>query len=282
MTVAGRCRNSMFRTMVYVTCIILGLMSILPFYLMFINATRSTPEIQQSSLALIPSVYIVNNMRILTGFAFNPLIGFMNSMIVSIGTTICAVYFSSLTAYGLVAFNWRLRNAFFTFILIVMMVPAQVVNIGFYQLMWRMGLTNNFLPLILPAIASPVIVFFMRQYLLATLSLDIVSSARIDGSGEFRTFNQIILPIMKPAIATQAIFVFVSSWNNFFLPRILLTDTDLFTMPIMVSLLRGDIYRTELGSIYLGLSLSVVPLFVVYFILSKYIIAGVQLGGVKE
>jgi len=282
MTAAGKCRTSMFRTMVYVTCIILGLMSILPFYLMFINATRSTPEIQQSSLALIPSVYIVNNMRILTGFAFNPLIGFMNSMIVSIGTTICAVYFSSLTAYGLVAFNWRLRNAFFTFILIVMMVPAQVVNIGFYQLMWRMGLTNNFLPLILPAIASPVIVFFMRQYLLATLSLDIVSSARIDGSGEFRTFNQIILPIMKPAIATQAIFVFVSSWNNFFLPRILLTDTDLFTMPIMVSLLRGDIYRTELGSIYLGLSLSVVPLFVVYFILSKYIIAGVQLGGVKE
>ena len=282
MTVAGKCRTSIFRTMVYVTCIILGLMSILPFYLMFINATRSTPEIQQSSLALIPSVYIVNNMRILTGFAFNPLVGFMNSMIVSIGTTLCAVYFSSLTAYGLVAFNWRLRNAFFTFILIVMMVPAQVVNIGFYQLMWRMGLTNNFLPLILPAIASPVIVFFMRQYLLATLSIDIVNSARIDGSGEFRTFNQIILPIMKPAMATQAIFVFVSSWNNFFLPRILLTDTDLFTMPIMVSLLRGDIYRTELGSIYLGLSLSVVPLFIVYFILSKYIIAGVQLGGVKE
>ena len=87
---------------------------------------------------------------------------------------------------------------------------------------------------------------------------------------------------MKPAIATQAIFAFVGSWNNLFMPMILLTDSDKYTMPIMVSLLRGDIYKTELGSVYLGLALTVVPLFIVYFLLSKYIIAGVALGGVKE
>ena len=271
-----------FKTIVYASCILLGVISIFPFWIMFMNATRSTPEIQQQSISLLPSIHLLDNLKIFDGKSFNPFMGFLNSLIISVGATACATYFSSLTAYGIVAYNWKLRKPFFTFILIVIMIPAQVVNIGFYQFMWRIGMTNSFLPLILPAIASPAIVFFMRQYLLSTLSLDIVSSARIDGAREFRIFNSIILPMMKPAIATQAIFVFVASWNNFFLPLILLTDNNMFTMPIMVSLLRGDIYRTELGAVYLGLSFSVLPLFVIYFSLSKYIIAGVQLGGVKE
>ena len=122
----------------------------------------------------------------------------------------------------------------------------------------------------------------MRQYLAGALSIDIVNSARIDGAGEFYTFNRIVLPIMKPAMATQAIFSFVGSWNNLFMPMILLTDKSKYTMPIMVSLLRGDIYRTEYGAVYLGLTLTVLPLFIVYFALSKYIIAGVALGSMKE
>ena len=108
-----------------------------------------------------------------------------------------------------------------------------------------------------------------------------MESARIDGAKEWRIFNRIVLPIMKPAIATQAIFSLVSSWNNLFTPMVLLTDSDKYTMPIMVSLLRGDHYKTEYGSVYLGLTLTVLPLIVVYLILSKYIIAGVALGGVK-
>ena len=180
------------------------------------------------------------------------------------------------------AYSWKLRQPFFTFILAVLMIPAQVTGIGFYQFMYRIGWTNSLLPLIIPAIASPSMVFFMRQYLLATLSLDIVNSARIDGAGEFYTFNRIILPIMKPAMATQAIFTFVFSWNSLFIPLILLTNSKKYTMPIMVSLLRGDIYKTEYGAVYLGLSLTVLPLFVIYFLLSKYIIAGVALGALKE
>ncbi|HHU70875.1 MAG TPA: carbohydrate ABC transporter permease [Clostridiales bacterium] len=266
----------------YITCIFLAILTILPFWIMLVNATRSTYEIQQNSISLLPSKYFMNNLQILLGKSFNPLKGFINSMIISGGATACTVYFSSLTAYALVAYDWKLRQSFFTLILAVMMIPAQVTSIGFYQFMYRIGMTNSFLPLILPAIAAPITVFFMRQYLISTLSLDIVNSARIDGAGEFHIFNRIIIPIMKPAIATQAIFAFVASWNNLFLPLILLTDKDKYTMPIMVSLLRGDIYKTEFGSVYLGLSLTVLPLFVVYFLLSKYIIAGVALGGVKE
>ena len=122
----------------------------------------------------------------------------------------------------------------------------------------------------------------MRQYLQASLSMEIVDSARIDGAGEFMTFNRIVFPLMKPAIATQCIFTFVGSWNNLFVPQILLTKKEKYTLPIEVSLLNGDIYQTEFGSIYLGLSLTVLPLIVIYALLSRYIVEGVALGGVKS
>lgn len=269
------------KTLKYIVCIFLAILSILPFWLMIVNATRSTTEIQQTAISLIPSDYLFNNLKILLGKSFNPARGFVNSMIISTCATLCSVYFSTLTAYALVVYDWKLRKPFFTFIMAVMMIPSQCVTIGFYQMMYKIGLTNSFIPLILPAIAAPSMVFFMRQYMVPSLSLEIVQSARIDGAGEFYTFNKIALPIMKPAIATQAIFSFVTNWNNLFLPMILLTKQEKYTMPIMVSLLKGDIYKTEYGSIYLGLTLTVLPLFIVYFALSKYIIAGVALGSVK-
>jgi len=269
------------RAFVYMFCVFLALLSIMPFWIMFVNATRSTPEIQ-AGLSLLPSSNLSRNLEVLVGKAFDPITGFMNSFIISAGTTICAIYFSSLPAYALVVYNWRFRQPLFTFIVLIMLIPVQASAIGFYQFMYQIGWTNSFLPLILPAIASPAIVFFMRQYLLGALNYEIVESARVDGSGEFATFNRIVLPIMSPALATQAIFVFVGSWNNLFMPLILLTQKEKYTLPIMVNLLRGDIYRTELGSIYLGLSLTALPLFVIYFLLSRYIIQGVALGSVKE
>ncbi len=267
---------------IYIVCIILAVLSILPFWIMIVNATRSTVQIQSHAISLIPSTHILENFKVLTGKTFNPVSGFVNSVIIATGATILSIYFSTLTAYSLVAYEWKMRQPFFTMILAVMMIPTQVISIGFYQFMYRIGMTNNLLALILPAIAAPMTVFFMRQYMLPSLNLDIVASARIDGAGEFRTFNSIVLPIMKPAMATQAIFTYVTTWNALFLPMVLLTKKENYTMPIMVSLLKGDIYRTEYGAVYLALTLSVLPLFIVYFLLSKYIIAGVALGSVKE
>ena len=273
--------NRVMKIVIYVVCIFLAILSVLPFWIMIVNATRSTTEIQQHAISLIPSSYMMNNIKILLGKSFNPVVGFGNSLIISIGATALAIYFSSLTAYAQVAYNWKLRNAFFSFIMVVMMIPAQVTMIGFYQMVYKIHMTNKLSMLILPAIASPTMVFFMRQYLQPTLSMEMVQAARIDGAKEFMIFNRIVLPIMKPAIATQAIFSFVASWNNLFTPLVLLTDQKKYTMPIMVSLLKGDIYKTEYGSVYMGLTLTVLPLIIVYLLLSKYIIAGVALGGVK-
>ena len=270
-----------YMIIIYAVCIFLTLLSLFPFTIMIVNSTRSTTQIQQHAVSLIPSTYLLKNMAILLGKSFNPFRGFLNSVIISTGATLCAVYFSTLTAYGLVVYTWRMKRPFFSFVMAIVMIPSQVTMIGFYQMVYKVHLTNNILMLILPAIASPAMVFFMRQYMIPALSLEIIQSARIDGAKEFFIFNRIALPIMKPAIATQAIFAFVTNWNNLFTPLVLLTDNKNYTMPIMVSLLKGDIYKTEYGSIYLGLTLTVLPLIAVYLFLSKYIIAGVALGSVK-
>lgn len=280
---SSKTRDSIiFKTVIYVVCIILALLSIWPFLNMLINSTRSTGEITSTSISLVPSKYMADNIKKLNKQnMFKPLVGLKNSFIISTCVTILSVYFSCLTAYAIFAYQWKLKKAFFGLVVGVMMLPGTVTMIGFYRACYQFHLTNNKLMLILPAIAAPMTVFFMKQYLEGSVSLEIVESARIDGSGEFHTFNSIVLPIMKPAMATQAIFAFVGSWNNYFLPMILFNKAKNYTMPIMVSLLRMDQYKTEYGCVYIGLSMTALPLIVIYLFLSKYIVSGVALGSVK-
>lgn len=267
---------------IYLVSLLLCALSLLPFLIMFVNATRENYAIQQG-ISLIPGSMLKANLETLRDRQnFDVVRGMWNSFQISSLSTALALYFSSLTAYGLVVYRFKGRPTAFTFIMAVMMIPTQVSIVGFYTFMFRLGLTNTFWPLILPAIASPAVVFFMRQYMLAALPLDIVEAARIDGSGEFSTFNTIALPLMKPALATQAIFVFIGSWNRLFEPTMILSSQSKYTMPMLVALLRSDRFRTDYGTVYLALSLTVLPLFVVYFLLSKHIIRGVALGGVKE
>lgn len=273
--------NPVKKAIVYIVCIFFVVLCLWPFIIMLVNSTRNTPQIQSHAVSFIPSTHLADNWRVFDGKTFNVFSGLKNSVLISAGSTILTIYFSTLTAYALVAYQWKLRNAFFTFILCVMMVPATIISIGTYQFMYSIGLANNLLALILPSIAAPAAVFFMRQFMIVSLPLELLDSARIDGSREFHTFNRIALPIMKPAMATQGIFSFVTTWNQLFLPQVLLTKNELYTLPVMVSQLKGDIYKVEYGTVYLGLTLTVLPLFIIYFALSKYIIAGVALGSVK-
>ena len=269
------------RTMIYVLCIALSLLSLLPFWLMIVNATRNTQEIQQG-VSLIPSTALMNNWNILQAKHFDVLLGFKNSAIIAFGSTILSVYFSALTAYGLTVYKFKGAKLLYAIILAIIMIPGQVTGTGFYMFMYRLGWTNSYLPLIIPSIAAASTVFFFRQYLAANFQISLVEASRIDGAGEFYTYNKIVMPIMVPAMATMGIMAVIGSWNNYLTPLMLLSDPTMKTLPMMVKELRGDIYRTEFGSIYLGLSLTALPLIIVYFALSKYIIAGVAVGGVKE
>lgn len=269
------------RSMIYVLCIFLSALSLLPFWIMMVNATRNSQQIQ-SSVSLIPSSFLSYNWKVLADKNFDVLLGFKNSAIIAFGSTILSVYFSALTAYGLTVYKFKGAKFLYSVILAIIMIPGQVTGTGFYMFMYRLGWTNSYLPLIIPSIAAASTVFFFKQYLEANFQISLVEAARIDGAGEFYTYNKIIMPIMVPAMATMGIMAVIASWNNYLTPLMLLSDPRMKTLPMMVKELRGDIYRTEYGSIYLGLTMTALPLVIVYFCFSKYIIAGVAVGGVKE
>ena len=269
------------RSMIYVFCTFLSLLAIVPFWIMIVNATRSSQAIQQG-VSLIPGTYLQYNWNVLATKNFNVAIGFKNSAIIAFASTILGVYFSAMTAYGFKVYDFKGNKFLYAVVLAIIMIPGQVTGTGFFMFMYQLGLVDNRLAMIIPSIASAATVFFFRQYLEANLQLSLVEAARIDGCGELRTFNSIILPIMVPAMATMGIMAMIGSWNNYLTPLMLFTKPDLKTLPMMVQELRGDIYRTEYGSIYLGLTMTALPLIIVYFAFSKYIIAGVALGGVKE
>ena len=269
------------RSMIYVFCSFLSALAIVPFWIMIVNATRSSQAIQQG-VSMIPGSYLQYNWNVLATKNFNVAVGFKNSAIIAFSSTILGVYFSAMTAYGFKVYQFKGNKFLYAVVLAIIMIPGQVTGTGFFMFMYQLGLVDNRLALIIPSIASAGTVFFFRQYLEANLQLSLVEAARIDGCGELRTFNHIILPIMVPAMATMGIMAVIGSWNNYLTPLMLFTKPDLKTLPMMVQELRGDIYRTEYGSIYLGLTMTALPLIIVYFAFSKYIIAGVALGGVKE
>ena len=269
------------RSMIYVLCVFLCVLSIMPFWIMIVNATRNSQQIQGGA-SLVPSTFLKYNWNVLSSKNFNILTGFKNSAIIAFGSTLLSVYFSALTAYGLTVYRFKGAKFLYSVILAIIMIPGQVTATGFYMFMYKLGWTNSYLPLVIPSIAAASTVFFFKQYLEANFQISLVEAARIDGAGEFYTYNTIIMPIMIPAMATMGIMAVIGSWNNYLTPLMLLSDPSMKTLPMMVKELRGDIYRTEFGSIYLGLTLTALPLLIVYFCFSKYIIAGVAVGGVKE
>ena len=267
------------KTILYILLILLSVVCMFPFLLMIVNATRSGSEIMKS-FTLIPSVYLKENWATVFKY-FNLFLGMWNSLKVAVPSTLLCAYFSAMTAYALAMYKFKGNKVLFMTILIFMMIPGQLGLIGFYNLCTKLHLVNSYIPLIIPCIAAPAVVFFMKQYMESTLSIEMIEAARIDGAREFRIFNTIIMPIMKPAVATQAIFQFIAQWNNLFTPTIMLTTDEKKTLPLFVQMLTADQFRVDYGVVYVGLTVTVLPLIIAYLILSKYIVAGVALGGVK-
>ena len=267
----------------HVVLIILSFMCLFFFYVLIVNASHSHAELQKGFSALPGKYFWKNLMNVANDGSFPMFRGILNSIIVSGCSAVLCTYFSSLTAYGLYAYDFKARNVAFTFIMAILVMPTQVTAMGFLRLITKMGLYDSLLPLIIPSVASPAVFYFMYSYLQSSLPMSLVEAARIDGSGEFRTFNSIVLPIMKPAIAVQAIFTFVGSWNNYFVPALVIQSKSKMTVPILIATRRGaDYMNFDMGKIYMMITVAIVPIIIVYLLLSKFIIAGVTLGGVKE
>lgn len=270
------------RFVVYVILVFLSVLCLFSFWMLFVNASRSNGDLQ-GGFRLLPSNYFITNLKnAWTDASINIPRGMLNSFIIAAATSVMATYFSALTAYGIHAYDFKLKGVAFTFIMAVMVIPNQVAATGFYQMCVKLGWTNNYIPLILPGVAAPVVFFYMKQYMESVLPMEIIDAARVDGSGEFRTFNTIILPMLKPALAVQLIFNFVQSWNNYFMPALLLDKAEMKTVPLMIAQLRSaDYSKFDMGKVYMFILLAILPVVVVYICLSKFIIKGVTAGSVK-
>ena len=278
----GRIKLIILRVVVYFILIFLTFLCLFFFYLMIVNASRSNAELATGFSILPKGNFFVNLKNAWNDASINIPRGMLNSLIIAVSSAVITTYFSALTAYGIHAYNFRGKKLVFTFIMAIMMIPSQVSALGFLQLMTKWNLTDSYIPLIVPGIAAPVVFFYMKQYMESVLPLDVIDAARVDGSNEFRTFNTIVLPMIKPAIAVQMIFSFVSSWNNYFIPALLLNKAELKTVPIMIAQLRSaDYSKFDMGKVYMFILLAILPVMIVYIILSKSIIKGVTAGSVK-
>ncbi len=269
------------RVLAYIVLIVISFFCLFWFYVMFINATRSNGELQ-SGFTAIPSTHLLVNWNNLIKGTLPIWSGMFNSLLISACSALLCTYFSTMTAYAIHAYEFKLKKYIYPFILMIMMIPTQVTALGFIKLVNKMNLMDSFIPLIIPAIASPVVFFYMKQYMESALPMSLIEAARIDGSGEFHTFNSIVLPLMKPAIAVQAIFTFVSNWNNYFTPALILHADKKKTLPILIAQLRAaDWLKFDMGQVYVMITFSILPVIIVYLILSKHIVQGIALGSVK-
>lgn len=269
------------KAILYVLLIVLAVVCMVPFLLTLVNATRSGNEIV-TSFTLIPSTHLKENWDTVFQF-FNLFKGMWNSIKVGVPATLLTAYFSAMTAYGLAMYKFRGNKVLFMGIIIFMMIPGQLSLIGFYNLCTKLHLVNSYLPLIIPAIAAPGTVFFLRQYILSVLPPSLIEAARIDGASEIYSFHRIVLPIMSPGIATMSIMAFIGNWNNYLLPMIILNKNEKFTLPVMMATLKAstDIQRNQ-GAIYLAVAISIIPILLVFCFCSKYIISSISAGSVKE
>lgn len=269
------------RVLAYIVLVFITFLCLFWFYVLLVNATRSNSDLTRGFSPWFGGNFFTNWKNLLAG-TLPVFSGLINSLLVSGLSALLCTYFSAMTAYAIHAYDFKMKKFMFTFILMIMTIPTQVTALGFVQLVDNMGLLNSLIPLIVPSIAAPVTFFYMKQYMESTLPLAIIEAARIDGSGEFRTFNTIVMPMMKPAIAVQAIFTFVSSWNNYFTPALILTDEKKKTLPILIAQLRSaDFLKFDMGQVYIMIAFSIFPVIIVYLCLSRFIVQGVALGSVK-
>ncbi len=266
----------------YLVLSLLTFLCLFFFYCLIINATRSHPEISRG-FSFIPGRSFGSNLYNVLHNSNLPVVnGIVNSFLIAGSCAVLAVYVSALTAYAIHAYEFRLRRAVYLFIILIMMIPTQVTTLGFLRLINSMGLMDNFVPLILPSMAAPVVFYFMISYFESNLPLEIVESARIDGSGEFFTFNYIVIPIVKPALVVQGIFSFVASWNNYFVPSLVLKTNTRKTLPILIAQLRSaDFLKFDMGQVYMLITIAIIPVAIIYLFLSKFIIGGMTAGSVK-
>jgi multiple sugar transport system permease protein len=203
-----------------------------------------------------------------------------NSLLVSVLTTVATVAVCALTAYPLARMIFPGRNLVFAVIVGSMMVPSVITIVPLYLLMVDLGWLNSYQALIAPSVCSGFGVFLLRQFFLS-LPVELEEAARIDGAGSWRIFTSLLVPLSKPALGALALFTFQATWNDFTWPLIVMTKVERLTLPVALSLIRGNYQADSFGPIMAGAVISAIPLLVVFLVANRQIIEGVQFSGLK-
>ena len=279
---------NIYRIICYAVLLVMVFLCLFPFYIMLVNCTRANSDIQKS-FTLWFGTNLSNNLRNLFKNKNYPIASAtLNSAWLALVCATLTVYFSALTAYATHIYNFKGKKIVTTFIIAIMMIPTQVSTLGLilmlYDIQAKTGirLMDTFVPLVLPSICAPITYFYLKQYMDSVLPTEVIEAARVDGSSEFGIFHKMVLPMIKPALAVQFIFAFVNSWNNYFLPSMILSSKSNNTLPILIASLKASDPSTfDFGQIYCLMTIAVLPLIIVYFIFSKSIIKGLTSGAVK-
>lgn len=279
---AGRAHRRRERTLSgFLTVFIaLGaLVMITPFLWLIVASTYSSADIFTTPPHIVFGDQLGENLRTL--FVEKGFVDAMrNSLVISIVSTVGGVFICTMAGYAFAKFEFPGRDLVFLAIIASLTLPSQVTLVPLFQMMVQFGWLNSYQALILPGLAVPFGIFLMRQAM-QSVPDELIQAARVDGSGEFRTFFQIVLPTVRPALAACSIFLFLGSWNDFVYPLVVLRSQDAYTIPVALASLQG-VSSTDYGALLTGTLVSITPVLILFLFLQRHFVAGMLAGSVKQ
>jgi multiple sugar transport system permease protein len=272
-------RPSLYLVAVYGVLIIAGIIAIVPFLYVVSTSLKETAALFSYPPEWIPIEPTLENFRTL--LEEHPYLRWtLNSVIVASAVTIIKVIIDSMAGYAFAKMSFPGRDALFLIVLMTLMVPFAATLIPLFIIVRDLNLTNTYLGLILPALASPIGIFMMRQFI-ESLPSDLENAARLDGCSEFQIFRRVILPLMKPGLVVLGVFTFMTQWTSYLWPLVINTREDMLTLTVGVQSL-NSLFTVNWGVLSAGAVLSMLPLILVFIFLQRYFIAGSIAGALKE
>lgn len=273
-----RRRLTVFDIIVYILLLVFTFTSLAPFIFSFLSSFKTFGDVLSYPPTVIPNPWTINNYQtILSNGSFVRWL--FNSFVFAIGVMVFNVLFSSMAGYALARMRFPGRNILFYMTLGVMLIPLPITMIPKFLTMDSLHLVNTYLALLLPYAAQPFSVFLMIQFLKA-LPREVEEAAMIDGASRFRTFFQVVLPLVKPALTAVAILSFQGAWNEFTWSLLVLNSPDMYTLPIGLLFFKGA-HFTEYNLLLAGSMFNTIPILIVFFIFQRYFIEGVASAGLK-
>jgi len=275
------CRFSWATVALLALFITLAIIVLFPLYAITLASFKPGKELLRYGLNVRWDLELMSfdNYRFLFSGKSDYMLWFQNSVLIMILQSALTLLVSACVGYGFAMYNFKMKNVFFTCVLIIMMVPMEIIMLPLYQEMISLQLIDTPWGVILPFIAMPLPIFFFRQFL-SGIPRDLLDAGRVDGSTEYGIFARIILPLMAPSFAAMGIFVGMNSWNNFLWPLIVWRSPRKFTLPIGLNSLLSP-YGNNYDILLAGSVFTILPIIVLFFCFQKYFIAGMTAGSVK-